>query len=611
MPEGATRNRLCDLLFADAADPRAALRWALSQLRTRLGARDLLSESPVGLLSLNRAAVGVDVEQMHRWTEDLRQDPAAPCGIAAADFCLAHRGEALAELTCPDSLEYEEWRLTARSSLERRLRVLLELSIGASESVPKRLELSRALVRIDPLSEQAWATLVRSLSEAGELLEAQRVRDQARLRFTNENIAMSGQLDRALQVAAKPEAARRPSRRPRLAVMPCRERGSVADDDLCVLVQEAVYAAASTNRVCALLARSVTSQSASPESVAESDKPLAGLAADLLLEPCVTAVAGGYLVQLELVKSADGTCLFQWQHNSPESAIAAMGAELTALFSARFEIDLQIALIGLAYGRPPAERDLWDQYFLALPRIYSPQGHDPEESLNLLQNVIDEEPSMGPAVAAAAWVRTTHPSYNESAHEIRITAQMARRAMELSQDDTFTMALTAVVLVSTERDLLTALDLVRRALMFNPHSTMGRCAEAIVLHYMGDHRAALGRLAQAEALTDTEPLTFMLYAFRSLCHYMLDEKPQALHWAQKSRGRNPGFVVGQRALVLALVACGERQQATDAAIDLQTLDPSEHLEFYERQLAYAEPADRLRLLHDMAVAGVREDGRAS
>src|SRR6185369_11126486 len=71
-----TRERLCDLLWPGPDDPRAALRWSLTKLRTVLGARVLEADRErVGLATLPtdlaavRAAVGHDVESAS--TEDL------------------------------------------------------------------------------------------------------------------------------------------------------------------------------------------------------------------------------------------------------------------------------------------------------------------------------------------------------------------------------------------------------------------------------------------------------------------------------------------------------------------------------------------------------------
>ena len=53
-----SRNELCDLLWAEAEDPRGALRWSLSKLRTTLGPDKILANR--NTVELNKSAIDVD-----------------------------------------------------------------------------------------------------------------------------------------------------------------------------------------------------------------------------------------------------------------------------------------------------------------------------------------------------------------------------------------------------------------------------------------------------------------------------------------------------------------------------------------------------------------------
>src|SRR5437867_3974310 len=158
----ASRTHLAALLFEDAEDPLAALRWNLSELRRLLGDTGLRGD--VLALSLPPSSY-VDVEVVVRgtWVEAL----CVP-GLG---------GELLEGMSFASSPSFEVWLATER----RRLRataeaVLREAALArlASGAVAEAAELAARLVRLNPLDENFQALLVRSLAAAGDGVGAAR-----------------------------------------------------------------------------------------------------------------------------------------------------------------------------------------------------------------------------------------------------------------------------------------------------------------------------------------------------------------------------------------------------------------------------------------------------
>lgn len=166
-----TRERLQRLLFVDAADPAAALRWNLSQLR-RLGIE--VDGDPV------RTEVPSDV------TVDLlelrgRADHAAELTGLDEDLLAGIRTE-------PDSglaiwLD-EERRHLSRLVLDVRQEAALAL-LGRGET-ERALELARQVANAAPLDENAAALLVRCLRAAGHVSDAQSAAKDAATRLRDE-----------------------------------------------------------------------------------------------------------------------------------------------------------------------------------------------------------------------------------------------------------------------------------------------------------------------------------------------------------------------------------------------------------------------------------------
>lgn len=153
----AHRAQLVRLLFPEADDAPAALRWALSELRRSLRPDAGIDGDPV-LLDLRPGTV-VDAHLVLS-------------GQVDAD---AEAGELLAGLALPDCPEFELWLAEQRERLAGALRAALRAAVSArlAERRPEAaVRAARRLVALAPLEEQNHILLVRSLAGAGDQIGA-------------------------------------------------------------------------------------------------------------------------------------------------------------------------------------------------------------------------------------------------------------------------------------------------------------------------------------------------------------------------------------------------------------------------------------------------------
>ena len=192
-----SRRQLAALLFEDADDPSAALRWNLSQLRRLLGDAGLRGE----LLALSiepRSYVDVDVVASGTWVEAL----SAPG--------LGH--ELLEGMNFASSPSFEVWLATERRHLQAtteavlREAALARLSAGAAGEAA---DLAGRLVRQNPLDENYQALLVRSLAAAGDGVGASRQVAACRELFRRElGVVPGATLDAAMRTDTAAPTAR-------------------------------------------------------------------------------------------------------------------------------------------------------------------------------------------------------------------------------------------------------------------------------------------------------------------------------------------------------------------------------------------------------------------
>ncbi|MDV3222211.1 BTAD domain-containing putative transcriptional regulator [Intrasporangium sp.] len=191
------RSRLAGLLFEDAEDPAAALRWSLSQLRRALAGVADVDGDPVRLTFRPGTVVDVDVVARGSWGEALRLpglggellEGVSPRVGATFDLWLSTERRRLAGLTAAVLREAAQSRLAAGSA-------------GSAADLAARL------VQAEPLVESSHELLVRALIAAGEPAAAAARVDRCRTLFARElGVEPSAALSAALRHRVAPATA--------------------------------------------------------------------------------------------------------------------------------------------------------------------------------------------------------------------------------------------------------------------------------------------------------------------------------------------------------------------------------------------------------------------
>ncbi len=599
-----SRDALCEVFFDDVGDPRGGLRWCMSRLRQGLNGSgfDLLVPGSERI-ELRPGAFSTDVERLQQ---------ALAVGAPLETLLEIEEtidGGFLDDLALDSHASFASWRLAQRARCRDLHIRLLEHILATLEQDGTRIEHARRLTELDPGNETAWALLVSALLEAGERPEARQVLQLAQEQLDRAGTAAEGKLvDAARQLRVR---ATRDSMvghgKPILAVLPS-EGGTHAE--LAGLRRDchhALFAAASAVKAVVLSSQSLMlSEDDAGSALAAAQR--AG--AELLIESQLQDAGGTSLgLAVQLTHARTRALLCSWQVELPGKAAEARERILKQL-GCRFELDFPIVLVGVAREKPPERLSGWDLYHLALPKIYTAEGYSAEDALALLDKALEVDPNIGPALCASAWVRSTHAEHNTSREDRRAAATLARRAVELCQDDAFVMGWAAICIAALDQDIDTARDIARRALVFNPYSSMALIANGVVDHYGGDDEAALAWIEQAETGGDTEPLTFLSYAIRSMANFQLGDFDAAIDWGRRSVGRNPRFVLPLRSLTAALAASGRLSEAAASGRELVAADPSEHLSFFRERSPYVDPEATARLCEALALAGLPENRRA-
>lgn len=179
-PAGASRSHLAGLLFADADDPLAALRWNLSELRRGLGETALRGD-PISLPRQTLDRVDLDVLARGHWRD----------GMSLPSL----GGELLEGLHFSGCPSFQVWLDGQRRHAAALTTALLReaaLAKLAERETAEATALARRLVALEPLDENFQVLLVRCLAVAGDGIGAARQAAACRALFERELGATPG-----------------------------------------------------------------------------------------------------------------------------------------------------------------------------------------------------------------------------------------------------------------------------------------------------------------------------------------------------------------------------------------------------------------------------------
>lgn len=166
-----SRQHLCDLLWEELIDTRAALRWSLTKLRP------LLNDDHVTRLVTQGDRVDFKTHEAQVDLTTIRE-LVHPSPTHVSTDCLQQaafrfRGAFLEGLDLPDCYRYDTWYTTEQEAGHRLQDAILATLVEQFQGSPEiALSYARDRLLIDPFSEAAYLDLIRLLGKLGRIPEA-------------------------------------------------------------------------------------------------------------------------------------------------------------------------------------------------------------------------------------------------------------------------------------------------------------------------------------------------------------------------------------------------------------------------------------------------------
>jgi DNA-binding SARP family transcriptional activator/tetratricopeptide (TPR) repeat protein len=210
-----SRDQLCELFWDGPDDPRGALRWSLTKIRSLLGdAESVHLIADRERIAFDPAGAVVDLVAVH---QDVGADPATASTEALSRAAGLFRGEFLDGADLPACYRYHEWWVAERESLRGLRTRILSVLVGRLHDQPESaLASARTLVQIDPFSEAAHIAVIQLLNALGRTREALQQYESCR-RMLEDHVGArpSAALEQARMALGASEPVRLPAVQPR------------------------------------------------------------------------------------------------------------------------------------------------------------------------------------------------------------------------------------------------------------------------------------------------------------------------------------------------------------------------------------------------------------
>jgi TolB-like protein len=208
-----------------------------------------------------------------------------------------------------------------------------------------------------------------------------------------------------------------------------------------------------------------------------------------VLEGSVRKIGGRVRITAQLIEALTGTHLWADRFDGSLQDIFELQDKAAISIAGVIEPTLEAAETDRTISRPTNDLTAYDLYLRALAKFPWAGKEQTHEARDLLCRAIGRDPCYGPALAWAAvcCMRLRNDGLSKDPEaDGRKGAELARRALQAARDDPAVLANSALALSFLGEDIDGMIELVDRALAFNPSYARGWYISG-VLHSLAGH----------------------------------------------------------------------------------------------------------------------------
>jgi pentatricopeptide repeat protein len=271
---------------------------------------------------------------------------------------------------------------------------------------------------------------------------------------------------------------------------------------------------------------------------------------------------------------------------------------------------LERAEIARALRKPTESLQAYDYYLRALASFY--RFSTPEANMGafkLAQTASDLDPDFAAPFALAAECLVQRWAFRWSvggAEEVTEAQRLARRAVEIDNDDPTVLATAGVVLGPFAGEVEEAAMLLARSVSLDPNLAVAQIWYGWVQLLLGDGNAAIQHFQIGLRMSPLDPRIFLAQHGMASAHFLASRYEEGKLWAKIAVQQNPNYIGAHRLLMSCHAMAGQVEEARRVWAAMRKMDPTLRISTAMKWQNFRRPRDIQLFEEAYRIAGMPE-----
>jgi TolB-like protein len=295
-----------------------------------------------------------------------------------------------------------------------------------------------------------------------------------------------------------------------------------------------------------------------------------------VLEGSVRKAASRVRITGQLIDANAGATLWSERFESAIDDLFELQDQMATSVVGALAPHLEQAEIERAHHKPTESLGAYDYYLRGMWKFRQLSRSAIDEALPLFYEAIRRDPEFASAYAMAAWChswRKLSRWVTDLERESAEGTRLARRALELGQDDAVALAASAHVLTHLVRDFDGSVALLDRALVLDPNLAAAWYLGGFVRIWRGEPDDAIEWITHGMRLSPLGPDMHRMEVGAAMAHLMANRVEDALSWAERASIHRSDHAFPISIFAAIYARAGRGKEARLAMQQLRQLDP--------------------------------------
>ena len=326
-----------------------------------------------------------------------------------------------------------------------------------------------------------------------------------------------------------------------------------------------------------------------------------------LLEGSVRKAANRIRITAQLIDAQTGVHLWAQRFDGGLEDIFDLQDQVTVRVVGEIAPKLEQAEIERSKRKPTDSLDAYDYYLRGREKLNRGTREATDEALSQFYEALQIDPDFASAHAMAAWChfwRKVNGWMGDRVQEIAEGARLARRAVELGQDDAVALTRSGHALGHLAADLDGGIALIDKALLINPNLAAAWFLGGFLRLWNGDPDGATAYFERAMRLSPLDPEMYRMQAGMAMAHLFAGRLNTASSLAETVFRHLPSFLMPVGVMAASHALAGRQDEAERAMTRLRELDPTLRISGLADWLSIRRPKDLATLADGLRKAGL-------